>query len=113
MNIISLLIVIFLLLIIHSVILEIIQLKKLMRDLLSQLKTKEKFSVPADYSDKLADDLLVRTSKLEIPKNDEMEKELASFINSLPTQNTTPLSFADDSVFGTPWDKSLMYESPL
>lgn len=108
------------LVILHVGIKEFLIMKQLLKTLIVELRNvknnsiKQPFLNPSNYTDNLNEQLLEKTKKLQNPTDKNMELELASFINELPTQNKHPLSFSDETVFGMPWDgNALQFEKPF
>jgi hypothetical protein len=110
------------LIIVHTAINQFLVMKELIQVLIIEIKDlksrREGFVSfqqprPSEYPSKLETNLLKKTAALEVPVNLEMEAELATYINELPTQHTTPLSFSDESKFGSPWNIAPQFERPL
>jgi hypothetical protein len=109
-------------LLIHAGVQQFLIMKQLMENLiieLQNLKRKQNFSdlmEPApeiSYPQQTDSNLSEKLKNLENVRDPVMEQELANFIETLPTQNTTPLSFSDESVFGNPWNNNSRYDSPF
>ena len=105
------------LIVVHAGITEWLIMKQMINQLLIELKNQKRIQGfvaprPDDYINKLDLDLLEKTSKLQNVRDPVMEATLAEFINELPTQNTTPLAFSDETIFGSPWNTSTKFDSP-
>lgn len=109
-------------LLIHAGVQQFLIMKQLMENLiieLQNLKLKQNFSdimesaKDISYPQQTDLNLSEKLKNLENVRDPVMEQELANFIETLPTQNTTPLSFSDESVFGNPWNNNSRYDSPF
>ncbi len=121
-NLLVLLVCIIVVLLIHAGVQQFLIMKQLMENLiieLQNLKRKQNFAdmrepvEESPYPQPVDLALSEKLKKLENVRDPAMEQELANFIETLPTQNTTPLSFSDESIFGNPWNNNSRYDSPF